>query len=187
MIYSLILTELDRGRRLPDILFRSFAYIFLIYAFAGMWLFAVIGWTVVLGFRSLGSELRNNNLLLANDNNQSEAPEGKEELMIELLSKWKRLHVLLCDTVDGINDCFGPILLIWVAHIFVGFIAIPFYILDGIHFNKDSFSSSRVVLIINFCFLAQHIFHFLIITGIPSRIWHEVKVPIQVLRIPCKI
>ena len=196
MSYSLIFLEFYNGWRLQDILhilFRSFTNFFLVYAFAGVWLFAVIGWTVVLGFRSLGSELRNNNLLLASTDKQSEAsfsssfPAGKEDELIELLTKWKRLHVLLCDTVDGINDCFGPILLIWVAHIFVGFIAIPFYILDGIHFNTESFSSSRVMLVINFCLLAQHIFHFLIITGIPSRIWHEVKFLLNIYRVKCCI
>ncbi|XP_046637376.1 uncharacterized protein LOC124315631 [Daphnia pulicaria] len=96
----------------------------------------------------------------------------KEEL-IEMLANWKRLYVLLIDTADGINDCLGPVLLIWVAHIFVGFIAIPFYILDGIHFNTGSLSSSWVLLIMNFCLFSQHLFHLLIITAISSRIWHE--------------
>ncbi len=91
-----------------------------------------------------------------------------------MLANWKRLYVLLIDTVDGINDCLGLILLIWVAHIFVGFIAIPFYILDGIYFNTGSLSSTWGLLIMNFCLFAQHLFHLLIITGISSRIRHEV-------------
>ena len=175
MSYSLIFLEFYNGWRLQDILhilFRSFTNFFLVYAFAGVWLFAVIGWTVVLGFRSLGSELRNNNLLLASTDNQSEAPEGKEDELIELLTKWKRLHVLLCDTVDGINDCLGPVLLIWVAHIFIGFISTPFYVVGSFH---STTASSYVIMAINIFLMIMQVVHLFVITGISSRIWHEVS------------
>ena len=179
--------EFNESHQIIEALLHSFANFLHVYAFAGLLLFAVIGWTVALGFHSLSRELINSPLLLTIRPETEGKDTGKEDELIELLTKWKRFHVLLCDTVDGINDCLGPVLLIWVAHIFVGFIAIPFYILDGIHFNTESFSSSRVMLVINFCLLAQHIFHFLIITGIPSRIWHEVKFLLNIYRVKCCI
>jgi hypothetical protein len=173
---SLDLVDFNEGLTL-EFYFRPIANFSYVYATCGLLLFAIIGWTVTLGFRSLHQELFSNCLLTTFNNNgcpETVSLAEKGEL-IEMLANWKRLHVLLIDTVDGINDCLGPVLLIWVAHIFVGFIATPFYILDGIHFNTGSLSSSWILLIMNFCLFGQHLFHLLIITGISSRIWHEVS------------
>jgi hypothetical protein len=155
---SLVLIDFNEGLTL-EFYFRPIANFSYVYATCGLLLFAIIGWTVTLGFRSLHQELFSNCLLTTFNNNgcpETVSLAEKGEL-IEMLANWKRLHVLLIDTVDEINGCLGPVLLIWVAHTFVGFIATPFYILDGIHFNTGSLSSSRVLLIMNFCLFAQHL------------------------------
>jgi hypothetical protein len=135
-------------------------------------LFAVIGWTVALGFRSLSRELINSPLLLTIRPETEGKDTGKEDELIELLTKWKRFHVLLCDTVDGINDCLGPVLLIWVAHIFIGFISTPFYVVGSFH---STTASSYVIMAINIFLMIMQVVHLFVITGISSHIWHEVS------------
>jgi len=35
------------------------------------------------------------------------------------LRKWKRSHALICDTIDAIDDCFGPTLFLSVTYILI--------------------------------------------------------------------
>ncbi len=157
----LYLMRLDETHQMLVVIFRSFSYLFHVYAFCGLLVFAVIGWTVALGFRSLRRELKNSALFT----------DIRPEMIQEMLTDWKGLHVLLCDTVEGINDCLGPVLLIWVAHIFVGFIATPFYIFGGF---RSSHTTNPTIIALNLFLMAMLSFHLFLITGIPSRIWHEV-------------
>lgn len=130
-----------------------------VYAISGLLIFALIGWTLVLGFRCLGNQL--DNILQTTRNNT---------LLIDDLFKWKELHILLCVTVDEINNCLGPLLLIWISHVFVSFISIPFYLLEGLQESN----TNTAMLVTNFSLLFELLVHLLILTGIPSRIWHEV-------------
>ncbi|EFX71466.1 hypothetical protein DAPPUDRAFT_346848 [Daphnia pulex] len=157
------------GQLLHDLLFGCFGNLFLFYPLAGLLLFASIGWTVAMAFRSFGQELISKSNTRSNDDEAS-LNDGSH-LMI---AKWKQLHILLCDTVDGINDCLGPILLIWVSYIFVGFIAALFYLADEVHFNSALLLyPSWAMLIISTVQVAQHLLHFLIITGVPNYIRRE--------------
>jgi hypothetical protein len=160
--------RLDDTHQVLVVIFRSFAYLFHVYAFCGLLVFALIGWTVAQGFRSLHRELKNSSLFATSADIR---PEEKEEMIQEILTDWKRLYVLLCDTVDGINDCFGPVLLIWVAHIFVGFIATPFYIFGGF---RSSQTTNTTIIALNLSLMVMLSFHLFVITGIPSHIWQEV-------------
>ena len=165
--------EFNESHQIIEALLHSFANFLHVYAFAGLLLFAVIGWTVALGFHSLSRELINSPLLLTIRPETEGKDTGKEDELIELLTKWKRFHVLLCDTVDGINDCLGPVLLIWVAHIFIGFISTPFYVVGGFH--STTTASSYVIMAINIFLMIMQVVHLFVITGISSRIWHEVS------------
>jgi hypothetical protein len=164
--------EFNESHQIIEALLRSFANFLHVYAFAGLLLFAVIGWTVALGFRSLSRELINSPLLLTIRSETEGKDTGKEDELIELLTKWKKFHVLLCDTVDGINDCLGPVLLIWVAHIFIGFISTPFYVVGSFH---STTASSYVIMAINIFLMIMQVVHLFVITGISSHIWHEVS------------
>jgi hypothetical protein len=48
----------------------------------------------------------------------------------ENIGKWKRSLSLVDELVDRINECFGLILLVSIAHFFVEFIARSFYIIS---------------------------------------------------------
>jgi hypothetical protein len=161
------LTNAD-GQLFHDLFFGCFVNIFLFYALAGLLLFTSIGWTVAMAFRSFGQELISKSNTRSND--EASLNEGFHLMIV----KWKQLHILLCDTVDGINDCLGPILLIWVSYIFVGFIAALFYVADEVHFNSTLPYPSWAMLIISTVQVAQHLLHFLIITGVPNYIRREV-------------
>ncbi len=67
MSCSLVLIDFDKGVTF-QFYFRPIANFFYFYAICGLLLFAIIGWTVALGFRSLHQELLNNSLL-ANTSN----------------------------------------------------------------------------------------------------------------------
>ncbi len=156
---------------LPKLFVCCFMNLFLFYALFGLLLFTLIGWTVVMGFRSFGQELISKNFLTINTRSNDEPSLEGFHLMI---IKWKKLHILLIDTVDGINDCFGPVLLIWVSYIFVGFIASLFYIADEVYFNSTLTYSSWAMLTMSSVQVAQFSLHFLIITGVPNYIRREV-------------
>lgn len=167
------LTNAD-GQLLRDLFFGCFGNIFLFYPLAGLLLFTSIGWTVAMAFRSFGQELiskSNSGTSLSNDDEAS-LNDGFHRMIV----KWKQLHILLCDTADGINDCLGPILLIWVSYILVGFIAALFYVADEVHFNSALPYPSWAMLIISTVQVAQHLLHFLIITGVPNYIRREVYI-----------
>jgi hypothetical protein len=170
------LTNAD-GQLFNDLFFGCFANIFLFYPLAGLLLFTSIGWTVAMAFRSFGQELISKNLptttanTKSNDDDEASLNDGVHLMIV----KWKQLYILLCDTVDGINDCFGPVLLIWVSYIFVGFIAALFYVADEVHFDSALLLyPSWAMLIMSSVQVAQHLLHFLIITGVPNYIRREV-------------
>jgi hypothetical protein len=164
------LTATNDKQLFRDLFICCFVNLFLFYALSGLLLFTLIGWTVAMGFRSFGQELISKSLLTNTRDNDDASLDGFHLMII----KWKKLHILLIDTVDGINDCFGPVLLIWVSYIFVGFIASLFYIADEVYFNSTLSYSSWAMLIISSVQVAQHILHFLIITGVPNYIRREV-------------
>ncbi|XP_057367442.1 uncharacterized protein LOC130688474 [Daphnia carinata] len=135
------------------------AMVFNIYSGCGLLLFALVGWTALLGLRCLQQQAATSSsrTLTANET-------------VTTLAKWKSLHVLLSDVVDGMNECFGPILLIWIIHIFVGFIATPYYIINSFY---SSVSTGRSLLPTSVYLMIQHTFHLLIITGIPNAITQQ--------------
>ena len=141
-----------------------------IYAFSGLLLFAIISWTVVVGFRQLRNELID--MLLTNNTKNKRILTMDSSLEAKLLV-WRVKHVLLCDTVDGINDCFGLILLVWVTHMFASFITIPFYILQELRYQN---SDNMILLILNSCLLIELTIECLVVTIIPSRIYNEVTI-----------
>ncbi|KAI9562680.1 hypothetical protein GHT06_010134 [Daphnia sinensis] len=162
--FAVEFTEMTPGTRgfLPALLpavFRLCAMVSYIYAGCSLLLFALIGWTALLGLRSLQQQAA------ASSSRTSPSLTANETLTT--LAKWKSLHVLVSDVVDGMNECFGPILLIWIVHIFVGFIATPYYIIDGFY---RSGSATRRLLPASIYLMFQHTFHLLIITGIPNAI-----------------
>ncbi|EFX71465.1 hypothetical protein DAPPUDRAFT_346847 [Daphnia pulex] len=161
--------RLDETHQVLVVIFsKSFSYLFHVYAFCGLLVIALIGWTVAQGFRSLHLELKISSLFTTASDIRPALE--KEEMIQKMLTDWKGLHVLLCDAVDGINDCLGPVLLIWVAHIFVGFIATPFYIFGGF---RSSQTTNTTIIALNLSLMVMLSFHLFVITGIPSRIWHE--------------
>ena len=129
-----------------------------IYRFCSLLLIGTISWIVVVGFRQLRHQL--DEIL------KMEWP------IFDRLTDWRAKHVLLSDTVDGINDCFGLILLVWVIHLFVTYITVPFYILQELRYRN---SDNLFLFMLNCWFFVELIVEFLIITVIPSRIGHEVS------------
>ncbi len=78
--------------------------------------------------------------------------ERKLKVKKENIGKWKRSLTLVEELVDRINDCFGLILLVSIAHFFVEFIARSFYLVSSILRNQldliDIISmSSRIFLL----------------------------------------
>ncbi|XP_032790953.2 uncharacterized protein LOC116928014 [Daphnia magna] len=143
--------------------FRLCAMVFNIYAGCGLLLFALVGWTALLGLRCLQQQV-------TASSSRTCPSLTLNATSLTALINWKRLHVLLSDVVDGMNECFGPILLIWIIHIFVGFIATPYYIVDGFY---RSGSAGRSLLPVSIYLMIQHTFHVLIITGIPNAITQQ--------------
>lgn len=141
--------------------FRLCATFFYLYAGCGLLLFVLIGWTALLGYRYLHEQV-------ATSSWTCPSLTGNEQMT---LVKWKRLYVLVCDVVDGMNECFGPVLLFWIIHILVGFIATPYYILDGF---QNSIDTGPILLAVSIYLMIQHAFHLLIMTGIPSGIRQQV-------------
>lgn len=146
--------------------------VFNIYAGCGLLLFALVGWTALLGLRCLQQQV-------TASSSRTCPSLTLNATSLTTLINWKRLHVLLSDVVDGMNECFGPILLIWIIHIFVGFIATPYYIVDGFY---RSGSAGRSLLPASIYLMIQHTFHVLIITGIPNAITQQVLHESNVLK-----
>ena len=55
----------------------------------------------------------------------------------EIILKWKRSLYLADEIVDRINDCFGLIVLVSIAHFSVEFIELSFYLVNNITRNKQ--------------------------------------------------
>ncbi|XP_046637736.1 gustatory and pheromone receptor 39a-like [Daphnia pulicaria] len=78
--------------------------------------------------------------------------ERKLKMKKENIGKWKRSLSLVDELVDRINECFGLILLVSIAHFSVEFIARSFYLVSSILRNQlyliDIISmSSRIFLL----------------------------------------
>lgn len=136
-----------------------------IYGLVSLLLFTLISWTVVVGYRKLHQRLED---MFTKHDIEDREPVSS---LLYKLNRWKRKYLLLCDTVDDINNCFGLVLLVWVAHIFTSFITILFYMLEELRHPK---TQNLLLFTINCSLLFELSVESLVLTIIPSRIRHEV-------------
>lgn len=125
--------------------------LFFVYGLSGLVSFAILGYIILLGLKALLLE----DYYLRFDG-------------IESLLKWRRLHILLCDTVDQLNDCFDFILLLWISHVFINFINLSFYISN---MSKENLAYGVMGMIL----MIQQCLHLLLITMVPQKIYDTVS------------
>lgn len=92
-------------------------------------------------------------------------------IISQSLIKWKRLHFSLCDAVERINNCFGPVIFFWIFHIFVNFISLSFYLFQGF----QSSNRNGTLLVKNGVLMIQLSVQVVMITVVPSQLFQEAK------------
>lgn len=125
---------------------------FVVYGLSGLVSFAILSYIILLGFKAL---LLEENYLRFDG--------------IESLLKWRRLHILLCETVDQLNDCYDFILLLWISHVFINFINLSFYISN---MSKENLTYGVLGMIL----MVQRCLHLLLITMVPQKIYDTVSI-----------
>ena len=83
------------------------------------------------------------------------------------LQSWKHRHILACQLVNCINDCFGWTLLLSISFLFLATINSTFYFLDG--FDAQSSSCLEIV------FSMTNLFHLLLITFSSNYVHDQVR------------
>jgi len=81
------------------------------------------------------------------------------------LRKWKRSHALICDTIDAIDDCFGPTLFLSVTCILIQLIDGFFHqFMDCFCFSFDIVTVGNIYALVELillvslvCFSAKHL------------------------------
>jgi len=61
--------------------------------------------------------------------------------MADLVVKWKKHYLLICELVASLNDFLGKPLLIFIAYAFISFVGYTFYVLH------EYFSSNQLQLV----------------------------------------
>lgn len=143
-------------------------------------LFATLGWITSLGFEALRDQLSALIEAVKGEKGQLGIKclslcgnnDAMETMMMSRLRKWKQQHVLLCDTTERINQCFGFVLLVWVSHVFVSFISTSFYFINSIFLVADE---NRALQIISIALFIQQSVHILLLTVVPSKLQREVR------------
>lgn len=108
---------------------------------AAIVLFAVTSYASAAIFNSIDKEI--------------EASEDVIYVNYSPLNIWKRRHLLACDTVDAINDCFGWIIFFFIPFLYLSFISETFNILNlriKITPSEVSFVLSSVIQLSLICF-----------------------------------
>ena len=91
----------------------------------------------------------------------------------EIILKWKRSLYLADEIVDRINDCFGLIVLVSIAHFSVEFIARSFYLVN--HYDtirSITRNKSAILAIVN---VLPKIFFIWFLAYCPEKIHHNVS------------
>lgn len=124
--------------------------LFVSYGLSGLMLFAISGYVTILALSSLLDQVDGGLL-------------KSETSML----RWKGRHVLICDCIDLINNCFGPILLFWIIQIFVNLISTSFYVVSPYARFED--------LVLCGVQGIQQTIRLLILTLIPHHIYKQVN------------
>lgn len=133
-----------------------------LYSLSGLVFFVTLLRMLLISFESLREKL-GNILCLSHEEN--------DVIISQSLIKWKRLHVSLCDAVERINNCFGPVTFFWILHIFVNFISLSFYLFQGF----QSSNRNGTLLIKNGVLMIQLSVQVVMITVVPSQLYQEVS------------
>ena len=123
----------------------------IIYPLTAIVVFVIHCYVSSLLFESVQSEIHRNQILLMS---------GRDQDVRHLMSTFKQRHILACGTVDGINHCFGWILLLSTTFFFVSVINSSFYLfgLDNIISVPDvAFTTFTVTHLICVCFTADRV------------------------------
>lgn len=145
-----------------------------IYGSAGLVLFAILTWITSAYFSNLHTQMvvishgfnRNNS-----HHHQLTSGLISNKAANRTLIKWRRIHVLLLETVSCIEHCFGPLLFIWIIFSFINLISNSFYIVDDIRRFGLHLSMWLSMSLINLIKLS---INFFICTKVPAMLSQEV-------------
>ena len=91
------------------------------------------------------------------------------------LETWRQNHVLICQLVDAINDCFGLVLLLSIGCYFISLIILSY----ELYYDVFQYLSGCQVGYhpwINVLLASRHLFHFVLIVMMPYQMQNQVTI-----------
>ena len=147
--------------------------VFLLFIFSNL---PSITWSIQILFLVLVSHT---SLLFEDLNSQivtileSSGPSGNIAKKLEM---WRRKHVVVCELVDNINECFGIVLLISVGYYFVNFICGTYSLFDQLRRVFDAESHLFLGFITYLMStLIRNMTHFILLVSMPYRMQRKVS------------
>lgn len=158
----------NNGRPLLLLLADVISILSEIFAISGLAVFITICWITSVRFELLHDQLNQ----ATDPIGQRNSPSSRRTMISTTtdLRRWRRTYVKLTETVMHIGQCFGPLILIWIVYVFISFIAISFYIVDGVHREFVTSTISFMVFV-----LVRHLVHLLVLATIPVILKQKVS------------
>ena len=128
-----------------------------IFAFAGVVMFATMCWIISIHFRQLGHHIQL-------------AVQQSHKMPENLLKRWKDDYYILLESISLVQNCFGPVLFVWITFVFVTFISNSFFLVDAI--GRSGFNGDQTWLYL--FFLTRSSVNLLILSIFPVILQKEV-------------
>ena len=140
----------------------SFQRGFIIVILLAAILFCCFGWTASTMMHILGKEIKK---FISSDEDQQIF-----ENIDVVIAKWNRHYFMAIDFVHQFNRCFGCLLLVLIAPIFIRVISTSFYLMIELKDGQwtTAVTLNLIVLLVNFA-------AFILAANIPHRIRQEVQ------------
>ena len=139
----------------------------------------LVSWSTQILFNIL---IRHATIMFADLNKQIQdilSPNNSTRLISNKLETWRQNHVLVCQLVDNINQCFGLMLLISISCYFISFIVMSYQLYKGImnfstvqQFNDEMLISALTIVLV----MLKNAVHFVLIVLMPYQMQQEVRI-----------
>ena len=135
-----------------------------LYAISAIALFVCLGWLTSIVLEALVQDIQSYL-------NKSCADH------LQLVVKWKRTHVLVCEFVQHINDCFGLVLLIFIAKQFICIINDAFVTIAAFR----AMNRASVADVLSIMAITKNLFYLYMVTYVSEKIRNQVFITLSIL------
>lgn len=138
---------------------------------------AMIAWSIQILFTVVVAHAT---ILFSSLNQQMKTILSPDSPMMSIpikLEKWRQNHVLVCQLVDCINDCFGLVLLLSITSYFINLIILSYKVFgDTLRYLEGDLVG---FFLLNDAMLASgYFFHFVLIVMVPHKMQKHVSIPL---------